>query len=136
MGGVLHGVCHTHSHLLDNHNHSANNNINVRAALIHVLGDFLQSIGVLLAALIIKFSPNAKIADPICTLVFSLIVICTTIKVGRDSLWFLLEGSPMNSSKLRMELKKIAAIKHIHSLHIWSLAPGKNAAAVHLAVGK
>lgn len=135
MGVILHGMCHTHSHTLNNQNHSANN-INVRAAAIHVLGDFLQSIGVLLAALIIKFNPQAKIADPICTIIFSIIVTCTTVKVGRDSIWFLLEGSPISSWKLKMELKKLAAIKHIHNLHIWSLAPGKNAVSAHLAVGK
>lgn len=135
MGAILHGICHTHSHMLNDHSHTADN-INVRAAAIHVLGDFLQSIGVLLAALIIKFRPSAKIADPVCTLIFSLIVICTTVRVGRDSIWFLLEGSPVSSGKLRMELKKLSAIKHIHNLHIWSLAPGKNAVAVHLAVGK
>lgn len=135
MGVVLHGLCHTHSHNLSNQNHSTNN-INVRAAAIHVLGDFLQSIGALVAALVIKFVPSAKIADPICTLLFSLIVICTTVRVGRDSIWFLLEGSPMSSWKLKMELRKLSAIKHIHNLHIWSLSPGKNVVTVHLAVGK
>ncbi|KAG5894777.1 hypothetical protein JTB14_005213 [Gonioctena quinquepunctata] len=132
MGGILHGVCHAHSH--GQHSHTANNSINVRAAAIHVLGDLLQSIGVLVAALIIKFCPNAKVADPICTLIFSLLVILTTIRVGKDSLWFLIEGSPVNTMKLRAELLKIAGVKHIHGLHVWSLAPGKNAAAVHLAV--
>lgn len=137
MGGILHGICHTHSHHSSPDNiHHSNNNINVRAAAIHVLGDFLQSAGVFLAALIIKFCPDAKIADPICTLIFSLIVLGTTVRVGKDSLWFLIEGSPINTWEVKMELKKIPAVKHIHNLHIWSLAPGKNAVAVHLAVGK
>ncbi|XP_023016514.2 proton-coupled zinc antiporter SLC30A2 isoform X1 [Leptinotarsa decemlineata] len=132
MGGILHGVCHAHGHAP--HAHVASNNINVRAAAIHVLGDLLQSVGVLAAALIVKFCPDAQIADPICTLIFSALVVCTTIRVAKDSLWFLIEGSPINTWKLRAELLKIAAVKHIHSLHIWSLSPGKNVAAVHLAV--
>nr|CAI5849833.1 unnamed protein product [Callosobruchus analis] len=140
MGGILHGVCHAHGAGGHNHMHDGHtgandtSNINVRAAAIHVLGDLLQSVGVLVAAIIIKFFPGAKMADPICTLIFSVIVICTTIRVGKDSLWYLIEGSPMNTSQLKQELSKLTSVKHVHSLHVWSLAPGKNAVAVHLAV--
>ncbi|CAH1970799.1 unnamed protein product [Acanthoscelides obtectus] len=143
MGGILHGVCHSHGIGGGHHSHvhheprsgaDGTSNINVRAAAIHVLGDLLQSIGVLIAAVIIKFYPNANIADPICTLIFSVIVICTTIRVGKESLWYLIEGSPIDASQLRQELSKLASVKHVHSLHIWSLAAGKNAIAVHLAV--
>nr|CAI5849834.1 unnamed protein product [Callosobruchus analis] len=89
MGGILHGVCHAHGAGGHNHMHDGHtgandtSNINVRAAAIHVLGDLLQSVGVLVAAIIIKFFPGAKMADPICTLIFSVIVICTTIRVGK-----------------------------------------------------
>ncbi|XP_057665927.1 proton-coupled zinc antiporter SLC30A2-like isoform X1 [Diorhabda carinulata] len=135
MGGILHGVCHTHSHGLSQHSHSeSSSNINVRAATIHVLGDLLQSFGVLVAAVVIKFEPSAKIADPICTLIFSAIVICTTVRVGKDSLWFLLEGSPIDSMQLKNEIAKLEDIKHVHSLHTWALAPEKNIVSVHLAV--
>lgn len=48
--------------------------MNIRAAFVHVLGDLVQSIGVLLAALIIKYS-NFKMADPICTFLFSILVL-------------------------------------------------------------
>ncbi|CAG9833179.1 unnamed protein product [Diabrotica balteata] len=137
MGAILHGICHTHSHgLSSQHSHSgsSSSNINLRAATIHVLGDLVQSLGVLLAAIIIKFEPTAKIADPICTILFSVIVIFTTVRVGRDSFWFLLEGSPVDSIKLKNELTKLAGIKHVHSLHAWALSPGKNIISVHLAV--
>ncbi|KAJ8963095.1 hypothetical protein NQ318_018559 [Aromia moschata] len=134
LGIVLHGSCN-HSHG-QNHGHSANENINVRAAAVHVLGDLLQSFGVLIAAIVIKFFPEAKIADPICTLMFSIIVVVTTLKVGRDSLWYLIEGSPINSVKLITELGRLNSVKHVHNTHIWSLAPGKDAVAVHLAVDR
>ena len=67
MGALLHGRClgsgHGHRHGLGGHGHShshgdessASQNINVRAASIHILGDLIQSVGVLVAALIIKF---------------------------------------------------------------------------------
>jgi zinc transporter 2 len=92
MGAVLYGFCHNHSHGLSPTNNvdQSSSNINVRAAAAHVLGDLLQSFGVLIAAIIIKLFPNAKLADPICTLIFSAVVICTTAKVARDSIWVII----------------------------------------------
>ena len=72
MGALLHGRClgsgHGHSHGLGGHGHShshggessASQNINVRAASIHILGDLIQSVGVLVAALIIKFKVRQR----------------------------------------------------------------------------
>ena len=56
-------------------------NINVDAAFLHVLGDMLMSVGVIIAAIIIYFKEDWKIADPICTYVFSIIVCFTVSKV-------------------------------------------------------
>lgn len=67
------------------HGHGHSHNINVRAAFIHVLGDFIQSVGVLVAALLIYFL-DWKLADPICTFVFSVIVLATTFSILRDAL--------------------------------------------------
>lgn len=90
MGWQLHGT-HTHAHgSTSSHPHEAGHthgqNINVRAAFIHVLGDVLQSIGVFCAAIIIYFKPTWQLADPICTFIFSIIVLCTTITIMKDAL--------------------------------------------------
>ena len=53
-------------------------NINMSGARLHVLGDLLNSIGVIIAAVIIWFWPTALIADPIVTFVFTLIIIGTS----------------------------------------------------------
>ena len=64
-------------------------------SVIHVLGDLLQSVGVLISSLLIKFFGDSfKIADPICTLIFAVIVVMTTFTVLRDTLAILLEGCP------------------------------------------
>lgn len=143
MGIVLHGGCmpsHGHSHSgLTSHAHShseSSDNINVRAAFIHVIGDLIQSIGVLIAAYIIRYFPQYKIADPICTFLFSGLVLFTTIAIMRDALWVLMEGFPRNLdySNIISQLKSIDGVKTAHSLHIWSLTTDKNALAVHLAI--
>uniref|UniRef100_A0A914RXW5 Zinc transporter 2 n=1 Tax=Parascaris equorum TaxID=6256 RepID=A0A914RXW5_PAREQ len=73
------------------HKHKAN--INVRAAFVHVLGDLVQSIGVLMAAVIVK-STHWRLADPICTFFFSVLVLITTATVLRDAVLVLMEAAP------------------------------------------
>ncbi|XP_069107106.1 proton-coupled zinc antiporter SLC30A2-like [Argopecten irradians] len=113
----------------------SSNNINVRAAFIHVLGDLLQSIGVLVAAVIIYFKPEWKIADPICTFVFSVLVLVTTMTVVRDLLRVLMEGHRgLVIKDLQLSLYKLPGVKDIHDLRVWSLSMDKIALSVHLAV--
>lgn len=80
MGWQLHGS-HGHSH-----GGASAENINVRAAFIHVLGDILQSIGVFVAAILIYFYPTWKLVDPICTFIFSVVVLFTTVAILKDTL--------------------------------------------------
>lgn len=142
MGLILHSPCnssHKHSHGRSSSNSSeTQGNINVRAAVIHVLGDFIQSVGVLVAALIIKLNPDAKIADPICTFIFSIIVIFTTKNVVRDTINVLMESVPftVNYDTVMDLLNNIDGVRHVHSLHIWALTTNKIALTVHLAVDK
>lgn len=138
MGAVLHGICQSHSHgPPHNHSHAHNHeNINVRAAAAHVLGDLLQSCGVLAAAIIIKLFPTAKAADPACTVLFTVIVVAATVRVAKDSAAMLLEASPAGVEDVSLALRHLPGVRHLHSLHMWSLAPGKDAVAVHLAVGE
>lgn len=134
MGSILHGVFHSHSHS-NTHHSKDQENINVRAAAAHVLGDLLQSCGVLLAAILIKFFPNFKAADPICTVFFTVVVVVATVRVAKDSASILLEASPNNVEDVSLGLRHLPGVKQLHSLHMWSLAPGKDAVIAHLAVG-
>ena len=110
----------------------------MRAALIHVLGDFLQSVGVLISSIIIKVKPEYKIADPICTILFALIVFMTTLTILRDTLRILMEGSPNGRAydSIKKDLLKINGVSNLHDLQIWSLTIDKIAVMVHLEVPK
>ncbi|CAH1247811.1 SLC30A2 [Branchiostoma lanceolatum] len=116
--------------------HSRKENVNVRAAFIHVVGDFVQSLGVLIAAIIIYFRPDWAIADPICTFMFSVLVLITTLSILRDTINVLMEGTPrgLDFNSVKESLKAIPGVHAVHGLHIWSLTVGKNALAVHIAV--
>jgi len=146
LGFTLHGVCkvpHSHSHGMGGHEHSheqssvsPSRQINIRAAMIHVLGDLLQSFGVLVSSLLIQFFGDSfKIADPICTLIFACIVIATTWTVLRDTLVILLEGTPTSISydHVYNDLLQIKEVYRVHSLHIWSLTADLPCLSVHLS---
>lgn len=119
-----HSHVHTHTH----------GSLAVRAAFVHALGDLVQSIGVLVAAYIIRFKPEYKIADPICTYVFSILVAFTTFRIIRDTGIIILEGVPrhLNVDRIREELMKIEDVCSVEDLNVWSLTSGKTIAIIHL----
>lgn len=111
-------------------------NINVRAALIHVIGDFLQSLGVFVAALIIFFKPEYRIADPLCTFLFSVLVLLSTIAILREALTVLMEGKP-SSIDFRQVLTLLAeqpGVHMVHNLRIWALSMDKIALSAHIVI--
>ncbi|XP_034555668.1 zinc transporter 2 [Notolabrus celidotus] len=125
-------IAHGHSHsLLGGHG-----NTSVRAAFIHVVGDLLQSVGVMVAATIIYFRPEYKVADPICTFLFSVFVLCTTVTILRDVFRILLEGSPkgIEFNSVKEVLLSVKAVKSMHCLHLWALTLGQSLVSVHLAI--
>ncbi|XP_067621072.1 proton-coupled zinc antiporter SLC30A2 isoform X2 [Eurosta solidaginis] len=111
-------------------------NLNVRAAFIHVIGDMIQSAGVFMAALVIFFRPDWAIVDPICTFIFSVIVLFTTFGIMRDALLVLMEGTPsyMHYTEVLEIFEHIEGVRRVHNLRIWALSINKVALSVHLAI--
>ncbi|KAI9918632.1 hypothetical protein PsorP6_011862 [Peronosclerospora sorghi] len=109
-------------------------NLNVRAAYIHALGDFLQSLGVGVAGGLIWYNPSWAWADPITTLVFSFVVLGTTWRVLVKSLHILMEGAPaaLNLSVIEKRIRALPSVYDVHDLHIWMLTEGHYAASVHI----
>lgn len=104
-----HGHDHGHSHFGHHHHGHSHENMNIRAALIHVIGDLCQSIGVTIAGLIIFLKPELHIIDPICTLLFSIIVFLTTVPIIKDCVKIIMEATPaeINTQDLIEELKEV-----------------------------
>lgn len=77
-----------------------------------MLGDFVQSVGVLTAALLIYFRPDWKIADPITTFVFAILVLMTTIPIFITSMRVLLEFAPedMDTKELYTKLVSVSLV--------------------------
>ena len=125
--GEGHSHDHSHEHSHDHshskpHNYEKNNdfqktpqtliktkNLNMKAAIIHVLGDALQSVGVIIAGIVIYFNPSYSQADPVCTILFSIIVMFTTIPIVKDCIRVLMEGTPaeINPGEITIALKQV-----------------------------
>ncbi|KAK8686091.1 hypothetical protein V6N13_125118 [Hibiscus sabdariffa] len=111
-------------------------NINVQGAYLHVLGDSIQSVGVMLGGAIIWYKPEWKIIDLICTLVFSVIVLGTTIRMLRNILEVLMESTPREIDATRLEkgLCEMDEVVAVHELHIWAITVGKVLLACHVLI--
>ncbi|XP_073993058.1 proton-coupled zinc antiporter SLC30A2-like isoform X2 [Rhodnius prolixus] len=146
LGLTLHQHGHTHgnrsirhveeavdAHVADS---SQRTNINIRAAFIHVLGDFIQSIGVFIAALIIFFLPTWKIVDPICTFLFSILVLITTFAIIKEAIVVLMEGMPkdVDFNDVLNTFLSIEGVVAVHNLRIWALTLDKTALAAHVVI--
>ncbi|PWA29654.1 hypothetical protein CCH79_00007943 [Gambusia affinis] len=105
-------------------------NASVKAAFVHVLGDLLQSVGVLLAACI----PEYKVADPLCTFLFSVVVVGTTLPVSKDVFRILMEGSPQGVGAVREQLLSVGKVKAVNGLHTWSLNMDHSLLSAHIAI--
>ena len=110
--------------------------MNIDAAFLHVMGDMLMSVGVIIAAVLIYFKPGWWYADPICTYLFSVIVVVTTLPIIKNCIKIIMEGTPKNISldKLTNEILALDPenIVDVHDLHVWVISQGKNTMSAHL----
>ena len=83
--------------------------MNIRAAMIHVIGDIIQSVGVLIAAIVLYFYPQYWLIDPCCTFLFSILVLFTTIPIMKDCIKVFMEATPtnINIDKLTKDLMDV-----------------------------
>ena len=114
------------------HGH-AHDDVNLAGASLHVLGDLLGSLAAVLAALAIRWF-GWLWADPVLSLLVSLLILSSAWRLLRQSAHILLEGVPdgMDSAAVAASLRDAdPAIRGIHHLHVWQLASGSRMATLH-----
>jgi zinc transporter 2 len=111
-------------------------NINVQGAYLHVLGDLLQSVGVMIGGAVIWYEPRWKFIDPVCTLIFSVLVLCTTLSMIRSIVEVLMESTPreIDAQAVERGLLGLPGVVEVHDLHIWAITVGKTLLACHIRV--
>ena len=109
--------------------------VNTRAALVHVMGDLLGSVGALLAGLIIQFTGWMP-ADALLSIFVSLLILKSTFSILRESYHFLMEGVPLHIDYLEVgrDLKKMPGVLAVHDLHVWEMTPNFPALIGHIEI--
>lgn len=122
-------------------------NLNLAGVFLHILGDFLGSIGVMITGtIILLFGSNGLIKqwpwvvylDPIVSLILSIIIMSSTLPLVKNCTKILLQSVPdnINFQKIETELKDIDGIVDVHEFHIWQLINSKYIASLHVVVTK
>ena len=110
--------------------------MNVRGAFLHVLGDTLSSVGVLIGAGVMWLT-GWNAVDPLISVVISLIIVVSAVRLVRDAVDVLLEAVPAHVELPEVEelLRKVRGVHDVHDLHVWTIASGRYALSAHLVVG-
>ena len=115
--------------------HGHTQGLNARAAFLHVLGDLLGSVGVLVAAALIALF-GWRFADPLASMFIGAIIVFSSARLVLDSVHVLMEGSPahLDPEEIRRSLRALSGVADVHDLHLWSLGGSAPLLTAHLVV--
>src|SRR3569832_2203885 len=114
---------------------SKQNNINIKSAFLHMIGDTLSSVGVLAGAGVIYFTLWWFIA-PLLGVLLSFFILFSAFRLMTESIDILLEATPKEIDPVRVVEagKVIEEVRDVHDVHVWTLTSGKYALSAHVAV--
>ncbi|HEX2173841.1 MAG TPA: cation diffusion facilitator family transporter, partial [Dehalococcoidia bacterium] len=109
--------------------------LNVRGALLHVLGDAIGSVGAIAAAVIV-LATGWSLADPIVSLAIGVIILISAYHLLRQTVDVLMESVPphLDLEQIRDDLAAIPGVQKVHDLHVWTLTTGFVSMSGHLVV--
>lgn len=109
-------------------------NINLQGAYLHIITDLIQSVGVMIAGSIIWAKPDWLVVDLVCTLIFSVIALTSTLPMIKDIVCILMESTPSQIDIAGIEngLRCIKGVRNVHDLHVWAITVGKTVLACHV----
>jgi cobalt-zinc-cadmium efflux system protein len=110
--------------------------LNIRAALLHVMGDVLGSIAALIAGAVVYFTGWTPI-DPLLSVFICLIILASSVKLMGDAMHVIMEGVPpdMDLHEVGRAMAGIEGVHSVHDLHIWMLSSGTVMLTAHVVVG-
>ena len=114
---------------------SSKDNLNIRGAYLHILGDAMSSVGVILGGLIIYFA-EWDVVDPIISVLICLVILRGAFLLVKDSANILLDATPkgIDLEEVQRSLKTIAGVKDLHHVHLRTIASGLHALSAHVLI--
>jgi cobalt-zinc-cadmium efflux system protein len=113
-------------------------NLNIRAAVLHVLGDLLGSVGAIAAALVILFT-GWTLVDPLLSILVAVLILVSAWRLVRDSSHILLEGSPegIDANAISADLmQSVRGVLNVHHVHVWSLSQERPLVTLHVRLAE
>ncbi len=111
--------------------------LNVRGAWLHIIGDALGSVGAIVAGVLMTFY-GWYAADPLFSALISVLIIWSSWKLIREATNVLLEGTPAHINLAAVEDAILATdgVEDVHDLHIWTITSGREALSAHVIHGR
>ncbi|MGH3718825.1 MAG: cation diffusion facilitator family transporter [Pseudonocardiaceae bacterium] len=109
--------------------------LNLRGALLEVMGDVLGSVAVLGVALVM-LTTGWRQADPVASLVIAALIVPRALALLREAAHVLLEGTPrgVDTAEVNRVLRSVPGVRDVHDLHLWTITSGRHAVSAHLVV--
>lgn len=111
----------------------AENNLNIKNALWHFLGDLFNSVGIIIAAILIKWTGIIEI-DAIVSLIVSVIIMVGGYKICKAAFYILMEAAPdeLDSEAVHQTILAVDGVAEIHEFHLWSVTEKEYSLSFHV----
>ena len=113
----------------------AKHDLNIRSAYLHMLGDAISSLGVLVAGVVVALT-GASVADPVVSILIGGFILWSSWSVSVEATNVLMEAVPkgLDLAKVEHAIKEVPGVLNVHDLHVWSVASGIIACSCHIIV--
>jgi cobalt-zinc-cadmium efflux system protein len=110
-------------------------NLNLKSAYLHVISDAFTSFGVIVSGVLIM-AFGWHLADPIMSIITTLIILKGAWGVLNDSIHILMQGTPegIDPEEIKYELEKLDGVKDVHDLHVWTISSGFDSISCHMLI--
>jgi cobalt-zinc-cadmium efflux system protein len=111
--------------------------LNIRSAILHVLGDTLSSVGIIAGGIVILLT-GWRLVDPLISIGIAFLILLSAYRVTREALDILLESTPsdIDLEEVVRAIKAIDGVNGVHDVHIWTITSGLYALSAHLGIAQ
>ena len=115
----------------------AKNDLNIRSAYLHMLGDALSAVGVVIAGVVVMLTKN-PLADPLVSILIGAMILYSSWGILCESVNVLLESAPANLDMNAVEnrISAVPGVLDAHDLHVWTVGAGVVACSCHVVVAE
>lgn len=110
-------------------------NLNVKSAVLHMLGDAAASAGVIVGGIVIMVT-HAYVIDPILSVLIAILIAFGAWRIVKQTVGILMEGTPkgIEMETIVETIKSVDGVDDVHDVHVWSITDGKNALSCHVVL--